>query len=72
MRTDALCSACLPPEFLRFRHSAYAQAALHAQAPSAQRRSLIRGAAIIDGFADAPLRDRSLLIEGNTSASAAG
>src|SRR3977135_1898454 len=27
---------------------------------------LIRGATIIDGLADAPLRDRSLLIEGNT------
>src|ERR1700704_5833043 len=37
----------------------------YAQAPSAQAPLLIRGAAIIDGFADAPLRDRSLLIEGN-------
>ena len=27
---------------------------------------LIRGATIIDGLSDAPLRDRSLLIEGNT------
>jgi len=34
-----------------------------AQAPSA---ILIRGATIIDGLSDAPLRDRSLLIEGNT------
>jgi hypothetical protein len=34
-----------------------------AQAPSTL---LIRGATIIDGLADAPLRDRSLLIEGNT------
>src|SRR5262245_65419310 len=34
-----------------------------AQAPSAV---LIRGATIIDGLSDAPLRDRSLLIEGNT------
>ena len=34
-----------------------------AQAPS---MLLIRGATIIDGISDAPLRDRSLLIEGNT------
>jgi len=33
------------------------------QAPSTL---LIRGATIIDGLADAPIRDRSLLIEGNT------
>jgi hypothetical protein len=33
-----------------------------AQAPSTL---LIRGATIIDGLADAPIRDRSLLIEGN-------
>src|SRR5258707_12461906 len=33
-----------------------------AQAPSTL---LIRGATIVDGLADAPLRDRSLLIEGN-------
>jgi hypothetical protein len=34
-----------------------------AQAPSTR---LIRGATIIDGVSDAPLRDRALLIEGNT------
>src|SRR5262249_61857230 len=34
-----------------------------AQTPSVL---LIRGATIIDGLSDAPLRDRSLLIEGNT------
>src|SRR5262245_51608296 len=34
-----------------------------AQTPS---MLLIRGATIIDGVSDAPLRDRSLLIEGNT------
>ena len=34
-----------------------------AQAPSTL---LIKGATIIDGVSDAPLRDRSLLIEGNT------
>jgi len=34
----------------------------HAQAPSTL---LIKGATIIDGLADAPIRDRSLLIEGN-------
>jgi Amidohydrolase family len=38
-------------------------AASHAQAPSTL---LLRGATIIDGLSDAPLRDRSLLIEGNT------
>jgi hypothetical protein len=40
-----------------------APTASQAQAPSIL---LIRGATIIDGLADAPLRDRSLLIEGNT------
>jgi amidohydrolase family protein len=39
-----------------------ASALSHAQAPSTL---LIRGATIIDGLADAPIRDRSLLIEGN-------
>jgi predicted amidohydrolase YtcJ len=37
--------------------------ASQAQAPSTL---VIRGATIIDGLSDAPLRDRSLLIEGNT------
>src|SRR3984893_17999762 len=40
-----------------------APASSQAQTPSTL---LIRGATIIDGLADAPLRDRSLLIEGNT------
>jgi hypothetical protein len=40
-----------------------APTASRAQAPSTL---LIRGATIIDGVSDAPLRDRSLLIEGNT------
>jgi len=40
-----------------------APTASQAQAPSTL---LIRGATIIDGLSDAPLRDRSLLIEGNT------
>jgi hypothetical protein len=40
-----------------------APTASRAQAPS---RLVITGATIIDGLADAPLRDRSLLIEGNT------
>ena len=34
-----------------------------AQAPS---MLLIKGATVIDGISDEPLRDRSLLIEGNT------
>jgi adenine deaminase len=40
-----------------------APTATYAQAPSTL---LIRGATIIDGLSDAPLQDRSLLIEGNT------
>jgi hypothetical protein len=36
----------------------------HAQQPPSTL--LIRGATIIDGIADAPIRDRALLIEGNT------
>ncbi len=36
------------------------------QAQQAPSMLLIRGATIIDGLADAPIRDRSLLIEGNT------
>jgi predicted amidohydrolase len=40
-----------------------APSASRAQAPSLL---LIRGATIIDGLSDAPLRDRSLLIEGTT------
>ena len=39
-----------------------ASALSHAQTPSTL---LIRGATIIDGLADSPIRDRSLLIEGN-------
>ena len=38
----------------------------HAQAPATTPMLLITGATIIDGLADAPLRDRALLIEGNT------
>ena len=40
-----------------------AKTASRAQAPSTL---VIRGATIIDGLSDVPLRDRSLLIEGNT------
>src|SRR5262245_52204953 len=36
------------------------------QAQQAPTTLLIRGATIIDGTADAPIRDRSILIEGNT------
>src|ERR1700704_1719576 len=36
------------------------------QAQQAPTTLLIRGATIIDGIADAPIRDRALLIEGNT------
>src|ERR1700680_937830 len=50
---------CLATGILAFAALTYA----HAQAPSLL---LIRGATIIDGISDAPLRDRALLIEGNT------
>src|SRR5499425_3495216 len=36
------------------------------QAQQASTTLLIRGATIIDGIADAPIRDRAILIEGNT------
>ncbi len=41
-------------------------AALHAVQAQAPATLFIRGATIIDGLSDAPLRDRALLIEGNT------
>jgi imidazolonepropionase-like amidohydrolase len=44
----------------------FALAALTSSGAQAPSVLLIRGATIIDGFSDAPLRDRSLLIEGNT------
>src|ERR671931_116807 len=45
----------------------FALAALtEAQAQQAPATLLIRGATIIDGIADAPIRDRAILIEGNT------
>lgn len=47
--------------------SAFAFAAAQAQAPAPTSSALlIRGATIIDGLADMPIRNRSLLIEGNT------
>jgi hypothetical protein len=60
MRTRRVFLACLATAIVAFSGltDTYAQ-----QAPSAL---LIRGATIIDGLADTPLRDRSLLIEGNT------
>src|SRR5258708_2043056 len=51
---------CLAIGILAFTALTSAQA----QAPSTLL--LIRGATIIDGISDAPLRDRALLIEGNT------
>src|ERR1700680_2499700 len=59
MRTRGLLLAILVFGPLAFA----ALTASHAQAPSTL---LIRGATIIDGVSDAPLRDRALLIEGNT------
>src|SRR6266581_2389163 len=50
-----------------FATGIFALAALtDGQAQQAPTTLLIRGATIIDGIADAPIRDRSLLIEGNT------
>lgn len=58
MRIRAVLLAILVTGILAFT----AQTGSQAQAPSTL---LIRGATIIDGLSDAPLRDRSLLIEGN-------
>ncbi len=58
MRTRAIYLGILVTAILAFA----APIASMAQAPSTL---LIRGATIIDGRADAPLRDRSILIEGN-------
>src|SRR5262245_49486873 len=38
----------------------------NSQAQQPPTTLLIRGATIIDGIADAPIRDRAILIEGNT------
>src|SRR5258705_3905744 len=54
----AFFSTFSPPEFSSLTASTYSEA----QAPSTL---LITGATIIDGLADAPIRDRALLIEGN-------
>jgi predicted amidohydrolase YtcJ len=51
---------CLATGILAFA----ALTSTQAQAPSTLL--LIRGATIIDGISDAPLRDRALLIDGNT------
>ena len=59
MRIGAVLLAIFVTGFLAFA----ALTASHAQAPSTL---LIRGATIIDGLSDAPLRDRWLLIEQNT------
>src|SRR6202051_423433 len=59
MRTRGVLLAILVFGTLAFA----ALTASHAQAPSTL---LVRGATIIDGVSDAPLRDRVLLIEGNT------
>jgi imidazolonepropionase-like amidohydrolase len=59
MRMRAVLLAIFVTGFLAFA----ALTASYAQAPATL---LIRGATIIDGLSDAPLRDRSLLIEGNT------
>jgi Amidohydrolase family len=58
MRTGHVCLGFLVPGFLALAALASSQA----QTPSTL---LMRGATIIDGLSDAPLRDRSLLIEGN-------
>jgi hypothetical protein len=59
MRSSAMLRAILVTGILALA----TLTASHAQAPSTL---LITGATIIDGLSDAPLRGRSLLIEGNT------
>src|SRR5437762_11215371 len=59
MRVARVVLGCLATATLALAALTHGQA----QAPS---MLLIRGATIIDGVSDAPLRDRSLLIEGNT------
>src|SRR2546423_11244710 len=59
MRIARVVLGCLATATLALAALTHGQA----QAPS---MLLIRGATIIDGVSDAPLRDRSLLIEGNT------
>ena len=59
MRIARVVLGCLATATLALAALTHGQA----QAPSTL---LIRGATIIDGVSDAPLRDRSLLIEGNT------
>jgi len=59
MRIRGMFLGCLATGIFALAALTYSQA----QAPSTL---LIRGATIIDGLSDAPLRDRSLLIEGNT------
>ncbi len=59
MRIRRMFLGCLATGIFALAALTYSQA----QAPSTL---LIRGATIIDGLSDAPLRDRSLLIEGNT------
>src|SRR2546423_9400616 len=59
MRIARVVLGCLATATLALAALTHGQA----QAPSTL---LIRGATIIDGVSDAPLRDRALLIEGNT------
>src|SRR5438552_19203114 len=59
MRIARVVLGCLVTATLALAALTHGQA----QAPSTL---LIRGATIIDGLSDTPLRDRSLLIEGNT------
>src|SRR5215467_10911101 len=58
MYVPRIFSASLAAGILVLATSTYSEA----QAPSTL---LIRGATIIDGLADAPIRDRALMIEGN-------
>src|SRR5262249_1489426 len=57
MRNRRTLLGLLATGFLALAASAYAQA---------PATLIIRGATIIDGLADAPLRDRAILIEGST------
>ena len=61
MRSGSMVLGAVVAGFLALAGAAFGQGPTPTPAPL-----LIRGAVIIDGLADQPLRDRSILVEGNT------
>ena len=61
MRSGSMVLGAVVAGFLALAGAAFGQGPTPTPAPL-----LIRGAIIIDGLADQPLRDRSILVEGNT------